>query len=135
MKRIIAALAAATSTAATLLAGGATAPQANAADHHAQPNLATTVRAGGEDKFGCPLGDVCFISAYEPWDVTNSWYRYGVYNLSGIYGEYGVDNNQTGGAHVDLCIQYNGGECYPGPAAGSYWWGDLTPVNSIRLRP
>lgn len=47
---------------------------------------------------------------------------------------YNVDNNQTGGAHVDLCYQYNGGNCFEGPAAGYYEWDDLTPINSIRLR-
>jgi hypothetical protein len=109
----------ATAATATVLAGGATSA------------AASTVAVN--DGWGCPSGYVCII-APDGATMVNKYYTYGVHNLSGKIGRYYVDNNQTGGATVNLCYGYNGEDC-TGPVirAGSVLLWNLTPMNSIRL--
>ncbi|MUN41696.1 hypothetical protein [Actinomadura litoris] len=119
----------ATVAAATALPVGY-ATSAHAVPSHTQPDHGRVTTAG--DGFDCPSGDVCLIN--DKFVIANKYFHYGTYKLSGKYGWWIVDNNQTGDAHVDLCYNSNGTNCFPGPAAGFYRWVDLTPVNSIRLR-
>ncbi|HEU5158027.1 MAG TPA: hypothetical protein VFU43_13610 [Streptosporangiaceae bacterium] len=121
--------------AATLVVGGASA--ANAAgpeqgkpqSNQAKIGVASTT---ANDALGCPSGYVCLIAS--DGTIVNRYYYYGTYNLSGKHGYWIVDNNQTGGAHVDLCYNYGGTNCFAGPPAGYYAWYNLTPINSIKLR-
>lgn len=126
MRKLRTALATAVTTASftALLAGSALAGSALAADAAARP--------AADDPLGCPSGYVCLIAS--DGTIANKYYRYGTYNLAGKYGDWIVDNNQTGGAHVDLCYNYGGSNCFEGPPAGSWDWYNLTPINSIKLR-
>lgn len=93
----------------------------------------------------CKLGYVCIYEGdyQDPGGLGRQvavYYRYGVYNLNNLIGDYTVQNCQTGGASVIGYSGYNGTgsvlfeirgyAC--GGVAGSR---NLTPVNSIRLIP
>ncbi|MGF1427930.1 hypothetical protein [Kitasatospora sp. LaBMicrA B282] len=84
----------------------------------------------------CPSGDVCIY----PDASFNSapqltYYAYGTYNLSNMYGVHRIYNNQTGGATMRTCTGYNGDGCQGYLPAGWYIDKDLTPINSITLEP
>jgi hypothetical protein len=117
----------------TLMASGAM--TAHAADGDAMSDHAPVAKVAAGDDLGCPSGYVCIVHATEDLSIEHQYYRYGVYNLSNEYNGHIVDNNQTDNAHVDLCYGYNGVNCFEGPPAGDWEIYDLTPINSIRLRP
>lgn len=98
------------------------------------PALGQTLR------FQCPLGYVCIYPASDNPNTRadNTYYRYGVYKLSNQYGYHDIVNNQTGGAKVLLCTDWNGTICpVTVYVTGQklYYAYDLTPINSIKLIP
>lgn len=124
-------------TVTAMLVGGTTAANATGIESgKSKPNSSLTGVAAATDidNLGCPSGDVCLISGSGA-IIENEYYYYGIYNLHDKYNGYLVDNNQTGGAHVDLCYNYGGTNCFGGPAADYAAVYDLTPINSIKLRP
>lgn len=95
--------------------------------------LAGAGTAHADTQNGCPDGYVCIYAQDQPANpgtLTNSYYRYGTYNLSNQYGWHWIDNNQTGGAHVTLCYGYNGTNCQA-PLGPGWYAVDLGPINSI----
>lgn len=89
--------------------------------------------ASGSTVHGCASGYVCIYPQNAGWngDVPQAtYYAYGAFNLSSMYGSHYVLNNQTGGAAVGLCTQYDGGSCtyHPQDWSGSV---DFTPINSV----
>ena len=116
MRKILSAVLTTAAT-ATVLAGGAVSASA----------------ATAADGWGCPSGDVCLIGLTSG-TIENEYYTYGAHNLSGKYGDYFVDNNQTGGATVTLCYGYSGAKCTGDTVpAGTTYVENLTPINSVRL--
>ncbi|WP_327342612.1 hypothetical protein [Streptomyces europaeiscabiei] len=102
--------------------------------------LSGTAEAKPADTWdGCPYGAVCIYGqGVEPRDnphPTNVYYSYNAHNLSNQVGYHWVYNNQYGGALADLCKQYNGGDCIETIPAGHAFYRNLTPINSIVLRP
>ncbi|MFJ4187878.1 hypothetical protein [Kitasatospora sp. NPDC089509] len=101
----------------------------------------TTVGAGTAQAStwaGCPDGAVCVYPQDQNPAVSPmlTLWSYGPHNLSNMYGNHWVLNNQTGGAGAQLCTGYNGtGSCeYIAAQNGVY--ANLTPINSIvLLRP
>lgn len=93
----------------------------------------------------CPTGYVCIYKG-DIYDGTDyhprvaSYYKYGTYNLSGFYGLYTISNCQTGYAGVDGYSGYNGTgtklfqSAVPRLCPAGFVQ-NMTPVNSIRLRP
>ncbi|BCB88121.1 hypothetical protein [Phytohabitans suffuscus] len=92
---------------------------------------------------GCPVGYFCIYpqdAGYNNNQPSHMFYYYGWYNLSNMYGNHAVVNNQFGeqGAEalVDLCDRYNGRwqsfrEIIP---QGQGWYSvNFTPINSIKL--
>ncbi|HEX3785527.1 MAG TPA: hypothetical protein VHX38_38235 [Pseudonocardiaceae bacterium] len=105
----------------------------------AQASPASTAASPAGTVEGCPSGDVCIYPENTGWNngqPSNFYYTYGCYNLVNQLGVHRVFNNQTGGAVVDLYTGYNcsGNLVTEGPA-GDYADLDLTPINSIALRP
>ncbi|MGW2571493.1 hypothetical protein [Streptomyces sp. NPDC001537] len=118
-RKAIAAGAAAVTATAGLLFGTAASAQAADASH------------------GCPSGDVCLYpgAGWNNDQPSQTYYRYGTYNLSNMYGTYRIFNNQTGGATMRTCTGYNGSGCQGYLPAGWYIDKDMTPINSITLEP
>jgi hypothetical protein len=87
---------------------------------------------------GCPLGDVCLYPENAGWNNGQpeyEYYKYGVYNLSNVFGTHRFFNNQTGGAKGAFCTGYNAsGTCYYQPP-GTWSDDNFTPINSILLAP
>jgi hypothetical protein len=88
---------------------------------------------------GCKLGYFCIYPRDAGWngDVpSNTYYRYGPYQLKDQIGFHYLFNNQTGPATVLICTDWNGRTCPqympPGPFEAAM---DLGPINSIRLNP
>lgn len=94
---------------------------------------------------GCPDGAVCVYAEGEDAISTSVpelvLWSYGAHNLSNMYGPHDVVNNQTGGASANLCLGYNGTNCYD-PQVGGFGHleaqsvavsVDFTPINSILL--
>jgi hypothetical protein len=82
----------------------------------------------------CPSGAFCIQEQNGIILSKNIWYTYGAHNLSGVTGLKYPVNNQTGGAGVAPCLDYNGGRC----AAVTRLTGrlalfDFTPTNSVIL--
>ncbi|GGO05849.1 hypothetical protein GCM10010116_11480 [Microbispora rosea subsp. aerata] len=82
----------------------------------------------------CPIGHVCIYPDATPNGQPDTYYRYGSYNLSNVFGDRLVVNNQTGGAGLRLCTAYGGQNCGERLAPGSYVR-NLSPINSILLEP
>ncbi|WP_405997247.1 hypothetical protein [Streptomyces sp. NBC_00829] len=98
---------------------------------------ATSAQAATEH--GCPDGYVCIYPENTGWNndtPSHSYYNYGTYNLSGMYGVHRILNKQTDGATLRTCTGYNGTGC-EGYLPGGGWWidKDMTPINSITLQP
>ncbi|MFJ9694816.1 hypothetical protein [Kitasatospora sp. NPDC101183] len=99
---------------------------------------ATTATARtADDSYGCPSGYVCLYpgAGWNNNQPTSTYYRYGTYNLSNMYGTYRIYNNQTGGATMRTCTGYDGVGCEGYLPAGWYIDKDMTPINSITLEP
>ena len=97
---------------------------------------ATNAEAAGTYE-GCPAGYVCVYPG-AGWNGGNpslKYYTYGAHNLSNQYGVHRVFNNQTGGATLQLCTQYNGGNPVFEVNSFTYTDYDLTPINSLLLEP
>jgi hypothetical protein len=100
--------------------------------------IGTTATALAADaSHGCPSGDVCLYpgAGWNNDQPTATYYKYGTYNLSNMYGTYRIYNNQTGGATMRTCTGYNGSGCQGYLPAGWYIDKDMTPINSITLEP
>ncbi|HEX6469734.1 MAG TPA: hypothetical protein VF069_11615 [Streptosporangiaceae bacterium] len=82
----------------------------------------------------CPSGYVCVYPGNDAGGSPDTYYRYGSYNLSNMFGVHLVVNNQTGGAGLRLCTSYGGQNCGERLGPGSYH-PNLTPINSIMLEP
>jgi hypothetical protein len=85
---------------------------------------------------GCDTGYVCLYPENRGWNngrPSHRWYYYGTYNLSNVYGVHRIFNNQTLGADLWLCWEYDGGECLVRMTPGAYADLDFTPINSIKL--
>ncbi|GHP01113.1 hypothetical protein KSF_111600 [Reticulibacter mediterranei] len=107
-----------------VFAGGVSAPTA-----HAAP--AGTIH-------GCPSGYVCIYPQNAGWNGDKpslKYYYYGVYQLSNQYGTHEIFNNQYSNAGFDLCTDWNGTVCDLGFSINSYGAVDLTPINSVRVKP
>lgn len=84
----------------------------------------------------CPSGYACVYSSWgEFLDDTpeHRYYYYGTYQFSNEYGDHWIWNNQTGGAMVHLCRNYNGTNCDVHLSQFQYKRVNLTPYNSIKL--
>jgi hypothetical protein len=82
----------------------------------------------------CPSGYVCIYPDTSANGVPAKYYRYGSYNLSNVFGNRLVVNNQTGGAGLRLCSAYGGQNCGVRLGPGNYVV-NLSPINSILLEP
>lgn len=110
--------------------------------------VAVAPLATGPSYHGCPYGAVCVYPANTGWNGDHPKYFFYSYAGHNIYGEYGthrIADNQYGGHAAGLCAGSNGTGGYAnGPnllGEGSshynplYWDENLTPVNSLDLRP
>jgi hypothetical protein len=87
---------------------------------------------------GCQAGNVCIYPQNAGWNgdrPESTYYYYGYYNLSNMFGYHIIFNNQTGGATVTTCTGYNGTGCAGSLGPGWYSNENFTPINSIVLRP
>lgn len=87
--------------------------------------------------WGCPSGYVCLYTEEGWWDdrPEHKYYKYGSHNFSNEYGYHYVFNNQTGGAKAVLNKGYNGTKPSFTLGAGSVSHVNMTPMNSITLKP
>ncbi len=100
---------------------------------------APTAQAGGTYE-GCPYGAVCIYPALKGWNNGHPeaggifWSR-GAHNLSHQYGVHRVFNNQYNHWYATLDKHYGGGD--PVFRINEYYVTDynLTPINSITLKP
>lgn len=87
-------------------------------------------------KSGCPSGAVCLYSE-QGWQNQNPehvYWSYGVHPLENEYGTHMILNNQTGGATAAHCDTSDGHGCGKPFGPGTrVTFGDITPINSIRL--
>ncbi|MEV7004477.1 hypothetical protein AB0N62_43755 [Streptomyces sp. NPDC093982] len=97
----------------------------------------TAQAAPASDWAGCPYGAVCVYPQNQNPAVSPShiYWTYGAHNLSNQYGNHWVLNNQYDGAVVELCLSYNANDCTSSIAAGHGEYRDLSPINSLHLRP
>jgi hypothetical protein len=88
------------------------------------------------DIYGCDSGWVCIITKNDD-IIVHAYFTYGAHNIANpyLFGSYIVDNNQTGGAAVALCTGSDGAGC--GTFHNARWVSqvDMTPINSVVLRP
>lgn len=104
--------------------------------------------AAGQSWHGCPYGAVCVYPANKGWNGDHPKYFFYSYAGHNIYNEFGthrIADNQYGGHAAGLCAGYNGTgglARVPGIVAEGfssyypvYWDQNLTPVNSLDLRP
>jgi uncharacterized membrane protein len=122
LRRLLAALGATAATAVALSTGTAMA------------TTATSAGAMAAAKEGCPSGYVCIYPGNDDSGSPDKYYRYGSYNLTNMFGNHLVVNNQTGNAGLRLCTSYGGQQCGDRLGPGSYH-PNLTPINSIMLEP
>ncbi|MEU8705968.1 hypothetical protein [Streptomyces sp. NPDC048565] len=122
MRKIVRATVALTFAAGAVLATGA---GSQAAETGAQ---AASVR-------GCASGAVCIYpgASWNGNKPSHSYYTYGAHDLVNQTGTHRIFNNQTGGAVVQLCKAYGGGQCGAKIPAGKSLDVNLTPINSIKL--
>lgn len=96
----------------------------------------TSAEAGTSS--GCPAGAVCLYSE-QGWKIDQPEHvfeSYGVHPLEDEYGPHVILNNQTGGAMAAHCDTSDGQKCGKPFEPGVYVsFGDITPINSIRLMP
>ena len=85
---------------------------------------------------GCAAGYACVY----PQDAglnndhpSQTFYYFGVYQLSNQYGNHYVLNDQVGGASFWLCTDWNGNDCPLYIPNGVGVEVDLTPINSVKL--
>ena len=116
--KVLAAVGATATVAVVLSAGTAT-----AATPH-QPAL----------RSGCPSGNVCVYPDTTENGSPMTYYRYGSYNFSNVFGNRLIINNQTGGAGFRLCTAYGGQNCGARKGPGRYIE-NLSPINSILVEP
>ncbi|MEO5876005.1 MAG: hypothetical protein ABIQ26_13490 [Streptosporangiaceae bacterium] len=97
---------------------------------------ATPAQAAGSIQ-GCPSGAVCIYpgAGWNGGNPSHRFYSYGPHNLSNVYGQHRIFNNQTGGATMRTCTGYDGVGCEGYLHAGVHFDRDLTPINSITLQP
>ncbi|MFD8615296.1 hypothetical protein [Streptomyces sp. NPDC059631] len=118
LKRVLAASAASITLASGLLGAGA-----------------GSASAASED---CPVGAMCVYAegvngvSGKPTDIF--WTR-GVHKIHNKYNYHWVYNNQTDGWTASLCRGADGTGCDVPVQAGYLRWTDLTPINTIVLRP
>jgi hypothetical protein len=96
---------------------------------------ATSSGAAPQTRYACPYGDVCLYPGedYQHATPTDTWFRYGVYDLEGVRGRHRLFNNQWDGAYVIAYTGYGAtGRCFGFRAPGISNW-DWGPINSIRL--
>lgn len=127
-RRRVSAVLGLTTAAVALAAGTATAATVEA------PSRTAQVAAG----HGCPSGYVCIYPRDAGWNgdrPSHFYYKYGAYNLSGMYGKHRIFNNQTGSARMRTCTGWNGTGCEGYLPAGWYIDKEMTPINSIVLLP
>jgi hypothetical protein len=120
LRKLAAALGAAAATAVALSAGTAIA--------------ATSAGNVAAAKVDCPSGYVCIYPGNDANGNPDKYFRYGSYNLTNMFGNHLVVNNQTGNAGLRLCTSYGGQQCGERLGPGSYH-PNLTPINSIMLEP
>ncbi|MEU4467570.1 hypothetical protein AB0G20_28500 [Streptomyces sp. NPDC024017] len=86
---------------------------------------------------GCPDGAFCIYPENTGFnnDVPSHvyWSR-GVHQLSNQYGIHMIYNNQTDGWKADICVNSNGTNCWTANQGYANEI-DLTPINSVVLRP
>ncbi|MCF1600340.1 hypothetical protein [Streptomyces muensis] len=86
---------------------------------------------------GCPSGAVCIYPG-PSWNndkPSHTYWSRGVHKLYDQYDKHRVFNNQTDGWTVQMCKGGNGTGC--GDKMGPGWYIDqnLTPINSIYIKP
>lgn len=86
---------------------------------------------------GCPSGYVCIYPSSN-WNGDRPSHKYstsGVHKLYNQEGWHRIYNNQTDGWTVQMCTGGSGTGC--GDRMGPGWYVDqnLSPINSIRIRP
>lgn len=98
---------------------------------------ADPAEADTRKKFGCPAGYVCLytMAGWSEDKPKKKYFTYGAHNFSGQYGEHLVFNNQWGGAKATLNKGYNGRN--PDLTVVQEDWEivNMTPINSITLKP
>jgi hypothetical protein len=99
-------------------------------------NTSAHAAPAAESVHGCPSGYACIYPEGNSETPSPKFYYYGVHRLSNQFNRHIVFNNQTGGALLKLCTDWNGNTCpytvSPGGWGVSY---DLTPINSVVLSP
>ncbi|MDR1449764.1 MAG: hypothetical protein LBI84_06135 [Propionibacteriaceae bacterium] len=103
---------------------------------------ASTANAGYQTVGGCHSGYACLhMSVTRESDIIGEYYYYGDYNLSNVYNNKMLMNNQTGQAWVYECLNYGGKRCTYGWRSAPDYLGltvysditDFTPINSVKL--
>jgi hypothetical protein len=92
----------------------------------------------GQSINNCPYQYVCMYTV-SGWNngtngkVEHKYFTYDCYNLNNELGIRYILNNQSGGALVSMYLNYGctskDGTIYP----QSWGWGDITPINSLKL--
>jgi hypothetical protein len=100
-------------------------------------NTSAHAAPAAESVHGCQSGYACIYPEGNSETPSPAFYHYGVHRLSNQFNRHIVFNNQTGGALLKLCTDWNGNTCPYTVSPGG--WGvtyDLTPINSVvLLRP
>jgi hypothetical protein len=140
----VAALATAGAFAAVAASGG-TADAATTGVQHSwsgasRPTTSVTIHPkaalAGSDQFGCTSGWVCIMDPHTG-TIVHAYFTYGAHNIANpfLFGTYFVDNNQTAHAKAALCTGSNGTGCGTFFAAPHSGLADMTPINSVVLKP
>jgi len=97
---------------------------------------ATPALASGETRAGCPSGYVCLYktTSYDS-GILAKWSSKGAHNLSNVYNNHVIYNNQTGNWIFKLCTGYNATGCGPARAQDTAWVVNFTPINSVYVGP
>jgi hypothetical protein len=98
----------------------------------------TSTAAQAATVHGCPSGYACIYPQDAGWNNDKpslKYYHYGTYQLSNQFGNHYIMNNQTGGAPIWGCTDWNGNTCPWYVGAGSWAVANLTPINSVKLVP
>jgi hypothetical protein len=122
------------------LAGGAAAIALGAGLLGVTSGPASAATADGQaagTRYGCPSGAVCIYpgASWNGNKPSHTYWSEGVHKLYNQEGKHRVFNNQTDGWTVQMCTGGNGTGC--GDRMGPGWYIDqnLSPINSIRIRP
>ncbi|MFC3990042.1 hypothetical protein [Actinoplanes siamensis] len=92
--------------------------------------------ASNETRAGCPSGYVCLYNttSYDS-GILAKWSSSGAHNLSNVYNDHVIYNNQTDNWIFKVCTGYNGAGCGAAYPQDTAWVLNFTPINSVYVGP